>query len=102
MPFADLELIVFNNVEGALDTSCIGTELYLTLLEVAHDRDLPLDATVTAKGLEIREEPIGITRQTNPVAIHEDFRHLLVTQVLRCELLELLHAPILQLVDHIA
>ena len=45
---------------------------------------------------------MGVTRKTDPVAIDEDFGHLFVAQILRGQLFELLHAPILQLVDHIA
>ena len=44
---------------------------------------------------------MGIARQTDPVAINEDFSHVLIAQVLSGQLFKLLYTPILQLVDDV-
>lgn len=44
---------------------------------------------------------MGITCETNPIAIYENLGHFLVAKVFSCELLKLLDTPVMQLVDHV-
>ena len=44
---------------------------------------------------------MSVASQADPVAINEHFGHLVVAQVLCRQLLELLDAPVLQLVDDV-
>ena len=101
VPLADLELVVLNDVERALHTTRICTELNLSLGEISHDRDLALNTTITSEGLEVAEKAIGIRCETDPITIDEDLGHLRITQIFSRKLLKLLDTPILQLVDDI-
>ena len=102
MPLANAKLIILDNVEWSLDSASISAELDLLSCKVSHDRNLSLDTTITSQSEEVLVQAMGIARQTDPVAIDEDFRHVLIAQVLSGQLFKLLYTPILQLVDDVS
>ena len=102
MPLANAELIILDNVEWTLDTASISAELDFLSCKVSHDRNLSLDTTITSQSEEVLVQAMGIARQTDPVAIDEDFRHVLIAQVLSGQLFKLLYTPILQLMDAVS
>ena len=102
VPFSDLELVVLNDIERSLDAASVGTEFNLPLLEITHNRNFSFNSAFTSQCLEVREESMSVTSESNPVSIHENLCHFLVTEILSSELLEFLHAPVLQLMDDIS
>ena len=102
MPFSDLKLVLLHDVEWSLNASGVRAELNLTLREVPDDRDFSFDLTVSSQVLEIGKQSISVASQTDPVSVDEHFGHPFIAQVLRRQLLKLLHTPVLQLVDDVS
>ena len=53
MPLADLEFVIFHDIQWSLNTSRIRAKLDLALGEVPDDRDFTLDLTVTSEVLKV-------------------------------------------------
>ena len=76
MPLANLQLVVLDDVQRALNSASIRKEPDFAFLEIAHDGNLSLDAAVAPKGLEVLEKAVSVARESNPVSVYEYLRLL--------------------------
>lgn len=53
VPLADLQLVVFHDVQRPLDATCVRAELDLAFGEVSHNRYLPLNLAVSPQILKV-------------------------------------------------
>jgi len=101
VPFSDLQLVLLYDVEWTLDATSVSEKPDFAFLEIANDRYLSFDATVSPKGLEILEEAMSVTCEADPVSIDEHFCLFCATQIFSRELFKLLNAPVLKLVNNV-
>lgn len=102
MPLSYLQLVVLDNVQRPLHSARVGEEPDLALLKVSDDRNLSLDSAVSSQSLEVLKQAVGVARETDPVAVYKYFGLLHRQQVFSRQLLELLNAPVLQLVNDVS
>ena len=97
----NLQFVIIDNVKWSLYTTIISEKADLFSGEVPHNRDLSPYAKITSQVPELLIERSSILCTSNPVTVDKHFRESLVSKLSWGYLIELQHAPILQLLDDV-
>lgn len=99
--FPHLYFVVFNNIQRALNSSCISAKTNFFSCKVSQYRNFSLDAAISSQSNKVLVKLISITCEPYPIAINKHFGLLLIHQICARNLLKLFHTPILKLVNNI-
>jgi hypothetical protein len=73
-----LYFVVFYDVQGTLNSTCVSTKADFLSCEVSQNRNLTLYPAISSESDKVMVKLVSIACESNPISINEDFCLLLV------------------------